>query len=177
MPFYLNNLKQNFFIFKIKNNFTTTWNKMKDDSTVFLLGYIFCAPINYNSLGWVVIPPSIFWWPQFCASQKTALKTSTHMITHWNSASYKRILHWNKLLISFVSYCPVDDITLSASFRVNWGIMYNQVMYMHSVYTERASILGYDCYYVKPALACIYAFIRVRRNGDTSLCRYHYYKK
>ena len=46
MPFYLNNLKKNI-IFKIKNNFTTTWNKMKDDSTVFLLGYIFCAPINY----------------------------------------------------------------------------------------------------------------------------------
>ena len=49
MPFYLNNLK-NIYIFKIKNNFTTTWKKMKDDSTVFLLGYIFCAPINYNSL-------------------------------------------------------------------------------------------------------------------------------
>ena len=49
--------KKNIFIFKIKNNFTTTWNKIKDDSTVFLLGYIFWAPINYNSLGWVIIPP------------------------------------------------------------------------------------------------------------------------
>ena len=41
----------------------------------------FLCPINYNSLGWVIIPPLIFWWPQFCASQKTALKTSTRMIS------------------------------------------------------------------------------------------------
>ena len=44
-------IKTIFFFFKIKNNFTTIWNKMKHDSTVFLLGYIFCAPINFNSLG------------------------------------------------------------------------------------------------------------------------------
>ena len=57
MPFYLKNSKSNIFIFKIKNNFTTIWNKMKHDATVFLHGYIFCAHINYNSLGWVIIPP------------------------------------------------------------------------------------------------------------------------
>ena len=95
---------------------------MKHDSTVFLLGYIFCAPINFNSLGWVIIPTSIFWWPQFCASQKVALKTSTRIeIQHFTRESFIET-NWNtKLLISFASYCPVDDITLGASFRVNWG--------------------------------------------------------
>ena len=91
---------------------------MKHDSTVFFLGYIFCAPMNFNSLGWVIIPTSNFVMTTIPCISKMGLKTSTHMITHCNSAN------WNtKLLISFVSYCPVDDITLGASFRINWGYM------------------------------------------------------
>ena len=36
-------------ILKINNNFTTIWNKMKHDSTVFLIGYIICAPKQFGN--------------------------------------------------------------------------------------------------------------------------------
>ena len=115
--------KKNIFIFNIKNN-VTTWNNMKYNSTFFLIEYICCTPIKFNSLGWVIIPPS-FWWPQFCASQKRRSRRprvwSRMEIHHFTRESFNET-NWNiKLLISFVSYYPVDDITLGASFRVNCG--------------------------------------------------------
>ena len=107
-------LKTIIILFKIKNYFSTIWNKIGHNSTLFLTVGRFSEPHQLLQL-WACYIQQMFWWPQFCVALQTSTCTvrPCFAIQHFTNL-YKRILHWNNLqqqTSNFIWKCPPNCVS------------------------------------------------------------------